>query len=67
MLRDMVRNFFINLFKEEEEVCDPIVSWTTYPTNMEAHHNALSASIQFVECKKALFEMGPLKAPGEDG
>jgi hypothetical protein len=34
---------------------------------MEAHHNALSATIQFSECKKALFDMGPLKAPGEDG
>ncbi|XP_045791653.1 uncharacterized protein LOC123886374 [Trifolium pratense] len=50
-LKDLVRKFFINLFKEDEEVRDPIVSWTTYPTNMEAHHNALSAKIQFVECK----------------
>ncbi|GAU42748.1 hypothetical protein TSUD_77850 [Trifolium subterraneum] len=67
ILRDLVRNFYINLFKEDKEVCDPIISWTTYPTNMEAHHNALSATIQFAECKKALFDMGPLKAPGEDG
>ncbi|GAU41583.1 hypothetical protein TSUD_271920 [Trifolium subterraneum] len=67
ILTDMVQNFYINLFKEEEEVCDPIVSWTTYPTNMEAHHNALSGPIQFDECKKVLFEMGSYKAPGEDG
>ncbi|KAK2356470.1 hypothetical protein QL285_093800 [Trifolium repens] len=66
-LKDLVRNFYINLFKEDKEVRDPIISWTTYPANMEAHHNALSATIQFSECKKALFDMGPLKAPGEDG
>ena len=27
----------------------------------------LSANINFMDCKRALFDMGPLKAPGEDG
>ncbi|GAU49878.1 hypothetical protein TSUD_408170 [Trifolium subterraneum] len=66
-LKDLVRNFYINLFKEDREVCDSIVSWTTYPNNMEKHQKNLNDIIQFDECKKALFDMGPLKSPGEDG
>jgi len=66
-LRDLVCNFYINLFKEDEDVREPIISWNTYPTNLETHQNTLGVMIQFVECKKALFDMGPLKSPGEDG
>ena len=41
-LRELVCNFYINLFKEDNEVYDPVFSWTTYPMNMEAHHNCLN-------------------------
>jgi hypothetical protein len=67
MLKDMVRNFYINLYKEEKPIRDPVVSWSTYPMNLEADHDRLSARVGFSECKRALFDMGPHKAPGEDG
>ena len=62
-----MRNFYENLFKEDIIIRDSIVSWNTYPNTVETHHDQLSANINFIECKKALFDMGPLKAPGEDG
>jgi hypothetical protein len=66
-LKDMARNFYINLYKEEKPIRDPVVSWSTYPMNLEADHDRLSARVGFFECKRALFDMGPNKAPGEDG
>ncbi|GAU43787.1 hypothetical protein TSUD_378120 [Trifolium subterraneum] len=66
-LKNMVRNFYINLFQEEEPIRESVISWATYPMSMEAHHNILSAPVLLAECKKALFDMGPHKAPGEDG
>ncbi|WJX23885.1 hypothetical protein P8452_13067 [Trifolium repens] len=66
-LKNMVRNFYINLFQEDEPIREPIISWATYPMNMEGHHNTLSAPVLLTECKRALFDMGPHKAPGEDG
>ncbi|CAJ2634326.1 unnamed protein product [Trifolium pratense] len=35
--------------------------------NLEANQIRLSALVSFSECKRALFDMGPHKAPGEDG
>jgi len=66
-LKALVRNFYENLFKEDIIIRDLIVSWNTYPDTVETHHDHLSANINFMECKRALFDMGPLKAPGEDG
>ncbi|PNX85610.1 ribonuclease H, partial [Trifolium pratense] len=63
----MVRTFYTNLYKEDQPIRDSIISWSTYPVNLEAEHLRLSAPISFVDCKKALFDMGPHKAPGEDG
>ncbi|GAU50641.1 hypothetical protein TSUD_184330 [Trifolium subterraneum] len=52
-----------------EEIVDRehVVSWNTYPHSIESHHDRLGANVQFSERKKALFEMGPHKAPGKDG
>ncbi|GAU35182.1 hypothetical protein TSUD_319920 [Trifolium subterraneum] len=66
-LRNMVRTFYTNLYKEDQPIRDPVISWSTYPMNLEAEHIRLSAPVSFVDCKKALFDMGPHKAPGEDG
>jgi len=55
------------LFKEDTPVRDYIASWNTYPNVVEEHHERLSAIIQLNECKRALFDMSPHKAPGEDG
>ena len=66
-LSNMVRNFFLNLYKEENFISDPVISWATYPQILEANHNKLSGQVNFSECKRALFEMGPHKAPREDG
>ena len=66
-LSNMVRNFFLNLYKEENFIRDAIISWATYPQILEANHNKLSAQVNFSECKKALFETGPHMAPEEDG
>ncbi|MCI95438.1 hypothetical protein A2U01_0116736, partial [Trifolium medium] len=48
-----------------EPVREDVISWTTYLVNMEGHHDALNAPVLMAECKRALFDMGPLKAPGE--
>jgi hypothetical protein len=66
-LKGLVRQFYIDLFSEDNMVRDSVVSWNTYPNNIENHHNKLNATIDFMECKKALFDMSPYKAPGEDG
>ncbi|GAU46481.1 hypothetical protein TSUD_402360, partial [Trifolium subterraneum] len=63
-LSNMVRNFYINLYKEEILIRDAIVSWKTYPQHLETEHRKLSAPVHFSECKQALFDMGPHKAPG---
>ena len=65
-LKNIVRDYYVNLFKEENPIRDPIISWTTYPT-LEEHQDSLSARVQINECKRALFDMNPHKAPGEDG
>ncbi|GAU23111.1 hypothetical protein TSUD_305580 [Trifolium subterraneum] len=67
ILINMAMNFYINLYHEDKPVCDPVVSWTTYPQNLETEHHKLSSAVQYVECKQALFDMSPHKAPGEDG
>ncbi|MCI01616.1 hypothetical protein A2U01_0022643, partial [Trifolium medium] len=59
----MVRNFYLNLYKEENPIRDPIISWTTYPQHLETDHRKLSSPVHFSECKQALFDMGPHKAP----
>jgi hypothetical protein len=66
-LKDLVRQFYIDLFSDDNMVRYSVVSWNTYPNNIENHHNKLNATIDFMECKKALFDMSPYKAPGEDG
>jgi len=66
-LKSLVRNFYVHLFKEEKTNRDNVISRNTYPSIMEEQHNTLSANIQIKECKKALFDMGPHKAPEEDG
>jgi hypothetical protein len=66
-LSNMVRNFYLNLYHEDKSVRDPVISWTTYPQNLETEHHKLSSPVHYFECKQALFDMGPYKAPGEDG
>jgi len=66
-LKNIVRSFYANLFKEDTPIRDYIVSWTTYPNVVEEQHERLNATIQLIECKRALFDMSPHKAPGEDG
>lgn len=63
----LVHNFYVDLFKEDKTNRDNVISRNTYPLIMEEQKNTLSANIHIKECKKALFDMGPHKAPGEDG
>lgn len=66
-LKHMVRDFYINLYKEEQPTRDPMISWDTFPMNLEADQSGLSSPTSFNECKRTLFDMGPQKAPDEDG
>ncbi|MCH99905.1 RNA-directed DNA polymerase (Reverse transcriptase), partial [Trifolium medium] len=59
----MVRNFYLNLYKEDNHICDPIISWMTYPQHLDSEHRKLSSPVHFSECKQALFDMGLHKAP----
>lgn len=66
-LKNMVRNHFIDLFHETERDREQLVGWNTYPTTQETHHAELRARVTLEEVKRAIFDMGPHKAPGEDG
>ncbi|GAU39340.1 hypothetical protein TSUD_60910 [Trifolium subterraneum] len=66
-LSNMAMNFYTNLYHEDIPIRDPVVSWTTYPQNLQTEHHKLRYAVQYAECKRALFDMGPHKAPGEDG
>ena len=66
-LKAFVRQFYIDLFIEDKVDREHVVAWNTYPNSLESQHDRLSAPIQLLECKKALFKMGPLKSPREDG
>ncbi|GAU48589.1 hypothetical protein TSUD_405790 [Trifolium subterraneum] len=66
-LSNMVRNFYLSLYHEDKPICDPIISWTTYPQNLDNEQHKLSSPVLYSECKKALFDMGSHKSPGEDG
>jgi hypothetical protein len=66
-LKELVRQFYLDLFSDDSMVREQMVSRNTYPSKVENHQNRLTSNIGFMECKKALFEMGPYKAPGEDG
>lgn len=67
VLKDMVRNFYIYLFREDQVLRDDIVSLTTYPDGFAHQAESLEANVTLLEMKNALFDMGPQKAPGEDG
>jgi len=66
-LNAFVRQFYINLFTEDKVVREQVVAWNAYPNSLESQHDCLSAPIRILECKKALFKMGPHKSPREDG
>lgn len=46
---------------------ESIVSMSTYPATLSQHSMALDAGVSLMEMKKTFFDLGPNKAPGEDG
>ncbi|GAU31065.1 hypothetical protein TSUD_322020 [Trifolium subterraneum] len=65
-LSNMVRNFYLSLYHEDKPIRDPIISWTTYPQNLDKEQHKLSSPVLYSECKKALIFIWAL-IKGEDG
>lgn len=66
-LKEMIRDYFVNLFLEDNAAREPLITKTSYLANFADHHEFLGARATQAEVKKALFAMGPHKAPSEDG
>lgn len=67
ILKDMVRNFYVDLFREDQATREDVISLATYPNILSRHAETLGADVTLLEMKNALFDMGPQKALGEDG
>ena len=66
-IMEMGRRFFENLYTSSEVYNGSLVYGCTYPRIDENSLSMLGRGVNEVEVKKALFDMGPLKAPGPDG
>jgi hypothetical protein len=66
-LSDHIRTYFAGLFSKEVEVPDPGVINKVKPCVTPEMNNILCVEYTREEVKKALFDIGDLKAPGPDG
>lgn len=66
-LRDFVNNYYGDLFTEERNTREFETSGTSFPTMDGATNQQLGLKFARKEIDRAIFEMGPYKAPREDG
>lgn len=66
-LKEMMRNYFVDLLGEYQQDTEDLICMTHYPDILTTHVATLEAKESLLEVKTALFDMGPLKVPGEDG
>lgn len=66
-LRDFVGNFYRELFIEERDNRDFTDSGASFPCLDDDIRERLNLNFSREEIDRAIFEMGPVTAPGEDG
>ncbi|XP_025704008.1 uncharacterized protein [Arachis hypogaea] len=66
-LKDMVVSFYSSLYKEESTDYLSLDLPISYPVMKDEHKAALLKQPNNEEIQKAIFHIGSLKAPGEDG
>jgi hypothetical protein len=66
-LKEMVNNYYKNLFARSESNIQWQQTRYSYPHIHDADYDNLKATINHLEVKSALFDMSPWKAPGPDG
>lgn len=66
LLRGMVNNFYQQLFDEEGIPCQWSRTKFSYPTIEDQIRRDLANPISMMEVRRAVFSMGPWKAPGPD-
>jgi hypothetical protein len=63
----MVLQYFSNLFTSEVQEIDPFVLEKVQPKVSQGMNEQLLAPFSAEDVKKAVFNIGDLKAPGPDG
>ena len=66
-LKDLAEDYFSHLFNSEVQVPNPEVIAKVQPRVTQQINDALTVEYTREEVKKALFNIGDLKAPGPDG
>ena len=67
-LQALVRNFFFDIYTDDNPPCEPFLLPTNhYPSLSIAELDKLARGFMRCEIKKALFDMHPYKAPGPNG
>jgi hypothetical protein len=67
MMEKMARGFFQDLYREDPEVCPEELLGLVQPKISEDTNMEQCKDFSTEEIGDALFQMGPLKAPGPDG
>lgn len=66
-LKGMARNFFIDLYSRDPQI-SPDADWPVgFPQLSREQLHFIQREVSEEEVKRAVFEMGPSKAPGPDG
>lgn len=66
-IKEAGSTYFEKLYQEEDGALDTVIFDKSYPPLDDDILFSLTEHIQPAEIKRALFDMGPLKAPGPDG
>lgn len=66
-LKGMTQSFFRDLYSAPEEPLPPYHIRGHFPTLPNDAYSSLARDITLEEVRKGIFDMSPLKAPGEDG
>jgi hypothetical protein len=66
-LKPIVLQYFTNLFSSEVQEIDPLVLEKVQPKVSQDMNEQLLAPFSAEDVKKAVFNIGDLKAPGPDG
>ena len=61
------KNYFTNLFTEEEKLRNTLFCNCSYPKIDEETLRRLGGEITNIEIKEAMFNIGAIKSPGPDG